>query len=235
VGKGLVAVVAGGVFAVVGTISHFAGVMKPLTRPVGQLLDKAPVLAQPGVEVGSAVSDRVSRSLQKSRTAELAGMRGATERSPAVVSASSRQVINGWERLQSPPYRSTTEAVADIVSRSEGVVLRGLDETSSVPRIKTVIENALASSALEAAQKPNANIEFEALTGKLRIKSSTTVSGVKVTGGEVNLYKISGGAAAGIATCYALDASEVAACVKKALSTAGRLVAPEAKPAMAAK
>jgi hypothetical protein len=60
-----------------------------------------------------------------------------------------------------------------------------------------VVAKWVSDAAQKAASEPNSGVTFELLSGKLTVDASTTVAGVKITGGEVNLYQLAKDAAVG--------------------------------------
>lgn len=97
----------------------------------------------------------------------------------------------------------------------------------SVPseaEIEGVIRNDVATTIEAAEKQPNANITFEVFTGNLTINSHITVGGVKVTGGDVNVYKIGAVLAGYIAGC-GLDG--LRSCIDQAFNKIGDAINAE--------
>jgi hypothetical protein len=59
--------------------------------------------------------------------------------------------------------------------------------------------------------------------------TSRTVFGMRLTGGEVNVYKVSAKLAVGVVACEALAAPELKKCANVALAKVGSAVAQELK------
>jgi hypothetical protein len=92
-----------------------------------------------------------------------------------------------------------------------------------------IIRSELVGVVQQAAKDPASNISFEAFSGKLTVDSSATIAGVKVTGGEINLYKVSLSLAGGVAACMGVIDADYQTCVQSALSKAKGLVAEQLK------
>lgn len=92
----------------------------------------------------------------------------------------------------------------------------------SVTQADHIIKSDLISTINKITDKPDSGITFEVLSGKLKIESKFSMGGVNISGGEINVYKISGAAAVGVAACRGLGASEFQSCVNAALAKAVR-------------
>jgi hypothetical protein len=144
-----------------------------------------------------------------------------------------------------------TEEVASLFSRARPRILDHLK-----PRIGKLtqadVEKTLSSDLTEVIEKaagdPKSGITFEALTGKLKVESSMLLKGVKVTGGEVNVYKVTAVLAGGIVACaltknYSENRKEtltkkdkeMSRCIEAALAKVKAEVADLIKPATDAK
>jgi hypothetical protein len=61
---------------------------------------------------------------------------------------------------------------------------------ATLRRSEAVVQDAIRyKRATAKAAPPESKATFEVLTGKLKIDASRTLGGVKITGGEINLYK----------------------------------------------
>jgi hypothetical protein len=89
-----------------------------------------------------------------------------------------------------------------------------------------IIQSEIAKIVQTAANTPNSGITFEVLSGKLTIESSVTIGGVKIAGGDLNVYKVSGMLAGSVVACNAA-ATQFDTCVNAALKGIGNLVAKE--------
>jgi hypothetical protein len=100
----------------------------------------------------------------------------------------------------------------------------------SKANVESIVRGDLQNAA-DATKKdhPESKITFEYLSGKLTIGSSTTVSGVRITGGEVNVYNVSAAIAGGVMTCNALADASFKRCVDLAIKTALSSFVKEAK------
>jgi hypothetical protein len=67
-----------------------------------------------------------------------------------------------------------------------------------------IIQNELIKASEDAEKKSNSGITFEILPGKMKVDSQFSLSGIKITGGEANVYKIASTAALGAAACRGL-------------------------------
>jgi hypothetical protein len=92
----------------------------------------------------------------------------------------------------------------------------------SIKQADEIIKSDLVTAISDAKDKPNSGITFEVLSGKLKVDSKFSMGGVNISGGEINVYKVSGAAAIGVAACRGLGASEFQACVNSALAKAVR-------------
>jgi hypothetical protein len=86
--------------------------------------------------------------------------------------------------------------------------------------VQGIVEADLKNVAENAAKNSDSKVTFEAFSGKLKIESSTTVAGMKVTGGEVNVYTVAGAITGGVMACNALTDATFKNCVDAAIKTA---------------
>jgi hypothetical protein len=97
-----------------------------------------------------------------------------------------------------------------------------IEEVDGIIRkdVGAVIEDAKKSD-------PEAKISFEIMTGKLNIEAAKTLVEVKISGGEINVYKISLSLAGGIAACSGRIVEEFRPCVPRELAKVGGAVEKE--------
>jgi hypothetical protein len=82
-------------------------------------------------------------------------------------------------------------------------------ETADTPtreELERIINTEVTNAVQLAAKEPKSGITFEALNGTLKFDQSVTLGGLTVTGGEVNIYKVTGAVAATVYTCQLLSA-----------------------------
>jgi hypothetical protein len=90
------------------------------------------------------------------------------------------------------------------------------------------IIKADVSSVIEASKKnPFSDVNFEILTGKLSVGRLTTIQGMKISGGDVNVYKVSLAMAGSVAACNGMVIENFKPCVKRALAKAESAVAEQ--------
>jgi len=119
----------------------------------------------------------------------------------------------------SPLYNEATPEILDALKVSE-LTQKQLEE-----KITQAVKKAIES----AEKKKGSGITFVASTGKLKVdKSYTTPVGIKVEGGEVNIYAVSVVLAAGVYECQ--DRPDYIECAKAALAKVGSIVAKEMVP-----
>jgi hypothetical protein len=131
-------------------------------------------------------------------------------------------------------FRSTESKIISDLESHEGPFTK--DSIEAI--FKTEVDKAFAN----ASGLPESKIKFEALTGNLKIDYHYNIGGIKLTGGAVNVYKIS--AALGGATyicinsakydcmkaghndseCKVMEKSVFRNCVDKAMATVDGLV-----------
>lgn len=98
--------------------------------------------------------------------------------------------------------------------------LASLKPPLSKATVEKIVEQDLKDTAENAAKNPNSKATFEVLSGKLKIESSTTISGLKIAGGEVNVYAVAGTITGGVMACNALTDASFKTCVDAAIKTA---------------
>jgi hypothetical protein len=94
------------------------------------------------------------------------------------------------------------------------------DLTALTPPLSKKVVAETVRKDLVAAATSTSNVSFEVLTGKLKVKSSRTIGGLEVTGGEINLYIVGGAITGGVLTCNALAKASFKSCVDSAIRTA---------------
>lgn len=118
----------------------------------------------------------------------------------------------------------TPPAAANFFSRVEPKMvndLASLRRPLTFDHARSVAYNDLKSAAQQAEKEPAAKISFEVLSGKIKVDASQTIGGVKISGGEINLYKTSMAIGAAVIACNAVADSQFTDCIadvtKKAL------------------
>ena len=86
--------------------------------------------------------------------------------------------------------------------------------------VERLVKRDLVKVAESVAKSSDSPASFEVLSGKLKIDSSTTVGGIKIKGGEVNVYAVTGVIAGGVMTCNALVDANFKSCVDAAVKAA---------------
>jgi hypothetical protein len=94
-------------------------------------------------------------------------------------------------------------------------------------QVESVVNNELVSTITERTKEPGSDISFEILTGKLKIQKVKTVRGVNISGGEVNIYKISEILAGIIYACEKLSTPQFSNCVDAAVAEVRAIVIKE--------
>jgi hypothetical protein len=92
---------------------------------------------------------------------------------------------------------------------------------------ENIIKTQLATAIQQAKNGNDSEIAFEVLTGKLTIDSSKMVFGSKVSGGQVNIYKVTSVVAGSVAACTGEVVESFKPCVRKALAKATDEIARE--------
>jgi hypothetical protein len=91
--------------------------------------------------------------------------------------------------------------------------------TLSKEQIQEIVKNELDETFKNAAAR-NPKITWDVLTGDVTIEQSTTIEGVKITGGKINLYKIAAGVATGAIACKSAFSSwSFKWCIERALQS----------------
>jgi hypothetical protein len=85
---------------------------------------------------------------------------------------------------------------------------------------RSIAYNDLKSAAQRAEKEPAAKVSFEVLSGKIKIDASQTIAGVKVSGGEINVYKTSMAIGAAVIACNAVADSQFKDCIADAAKKA---------------
>jgi hypothetical protein len=96
--------------------------------------------------------------------------------------------------------------------------------TLTKSQVESVVNNELVSTITEKTKEPGSDISFEIFTGKLKIQKVTKVWGVDISGGEVNIYKISEALAAIIYACEKLSAPQFSNCLDAAVTQVQAIV-----------
>lgn len=85
--------------------------------------------------------------------------------------------------------------------------------------VEIIVKRDLKNVAESAAKTSDSKVTFEALSGKLKIDSSITIGGIKIAGGEVNVYAVAGAITGGVMACNALVDASFKNCVDSAIKT----------------
>jgi lipoprotein-anchoring transpeptidase ErfK/SrfK len=116
-------------------------------------------------------------------------------------------------------YDDATSQILDNVNANVGQL--------SQQQLESIINASVIKAIGSAAKEPNRVLTFEVATGKLTVNWSYTGTWGKVTVGEINVYKVSATAAAGVFACMELVEPEHTSCVKAALAEAKTRVTEE--------
>jgi hypothetical protein len=123
-----------------------------------------------------------------------------------------------------PPTQSISpSATADFLSRVQPKIvdhLISLRRPVSLDYANSIVRNDLVSAAQQAEKESAAKVSFEVLTGKIKIEASKTVGGVKISGGEINAYKVAGTIGAAVVACNAVADTHFKDCVADAAKKA---------------
>jgi hypothetical protein len=135
-----------------------------------------------------------------------------------------RRLPEGPRIVFADPYRYSSEQthVHNIIEGAKSSITSDLSGYGDL-LTRDVAEQAIRTNfvkVVEEQAKSDPNISFELLTGKLKIDSSLTFAGAKISLGEVNMYKIASVAAVGVVACKGLHASQFQSCVDAALAKA---------------
>jgi hypothetical protein len=125
--------------------------------------------------------------------------------------------------------RSTKEYYSYFASAQQKMFddISALQPPVTVAQADRIIK-ADVSSVIEASKKnPFSDVNFEVLSGKLSVGRLTTIQGMKISGGDVNVYKISLAMAGGVAACNGMVIENFKPCVKRALAKAESAVAEQ--------
>jgi hypothetical protein len=115
-------------------------------------------------------------------------------------------------------------AVQEVVGRAQPHITQDLEPyryTLTYTQVQPIIYHDLVESAKNISAKRDSTIKFEALTGKLTIDASYKTGSFQLEVGEVNLYKVSAVAAAGVVACK-MSATAFPDCVDKVLTKVGK-------------
>lgn len=98
----------------------------------------------------------------------------------------------------------------------------------SKDQLENIIKAEFQKELQQANQKPDSGVTFEVLTGSLKIEASTTIARVKVSAGEVNIYKVSTVLAGGFVSCAVfVGRPGFEECTKTAFARIGTEIANE--------
>ena len=132
------------------------------------------------------------------------------------------------------PHSGTTRTLAPIDDAGQPSSVRKV-RNQAVPKIVTdlqpfgnhltkdeaaaILRRELAAAATITARQ-NPRVEFEVLTGKLKVAAAYDMKRARVSVGEVNLYRVAALGAAGVVACRELQARGFQACVGRAVAKA---------------
>ncbi len=140
--------------------------------------------------------------------------------------------------LLAQPYQNVApSAAANFFSRVEPTMIDDLAARRPLQLDDAIsaVRRNLQSAAQQAEKEPAAKVSFEVLTGKLKIDASKTIAGVKVSGGEINLYTTSMTVGTAAVACNAVADKEFKSCVADATTKIfKKLSAPEKETETAA-
>lgn len=86
--------------------------------------------------------------------------------------------------------------------------------------VEGVVQADLKYIAAKSTENSDAKVTFEVVSGKLTIGSSTTLGGIKITGGEINVYAVSTAVSGAVMTCNAMSDATFKNCVDAAIKQA---------------
>ncbi|MDA9468756.1 hypothetical protein [Bradyrhizobium sp. CCBAU 53415] len=113
--------------------------------------------------------------------------------------------------------------------------LASLSPPLSKATIEIIIKNDLATTAQNLAKAPDANVSFDVLSGKLKVNTARVVGGVKVSGGEINIYVVGSGVTAAVLACNAVSEVTFKNCIDAGIKKAMAKVFDDIRPATARK
>jgi hypothetical protein len=94
-----------------------------------------------------------------------------------------------------PPHNiQLSVKVHSLYDQAEPDIISDINDSHRVlteSQINSLINRELVNTINADTKKSGSNISFEILTGKLKIQKSTTLSGIDISAGEVNVYKVS--------------------------------------------
>lgn len=96
--------------------------------------------------------------------------------------------------------------------------------------VEDIVKRDLARVAEAASTTAGSNVSFEVLTGKLKVDASRTIGGIKITGGDINLYVVGGAITGGVLACNALADVKFKSCVDSAIKAAMAKALGDFKP-----
>ena len=103
-----------------------------------------------------------------------------------------------------------------------------INQPFSQPAVDDIIREEISTTIEVAKSQPDSNVAFDVVSGKLTISSSMTVFNVKVTAGEVNVYKVSAVLAGGIVLCGKGWIDDFQKCFADAFAKVGSAIAAAA-------
>ncbi len=86
--------------------------------------------------------------------------------------------------------------------------------------VESIVKNDLVTTAQNIAKAPDAKVSFDVLSGKLKVEASRVIAGVKVSGGEINVYVVGGGVTTAVMACNAVSDVTFKNCVDAAIRKA---------------
>lgn len=126
--------------------------------------------------------------------------------------------------------KENAQAVTGLFIAAEPRILRDVKlhrRDMTLEDVQTLIVAEVRKSIEADKKTSDAGVRFEVLTGKLNIDAKKTVSGVTITGGEVNIYKVVGAIAGPVFACRAFAGPKLEKCVGEAVAQASEAIRKE--------
>ena len=97
-------------------------------------------------------------------------------------------------------------------------------------QIEKIINDQVMKQILAAQKNDQAKVSFVAGSGTLKISAAANVLGVRVSVGEINIYKVTAALTGSILLCRRLAIDTVSMCAKQAFENIADVVMREFKP-----